>query len=113
VNAESLRRAIEYEIMGKGQQRGLTQENPNLQTFEIYMPYQMLKYYKELYYAVITVQISNAHDSKLTNQNDVMKVLYRKKALPANVDLSKLSDPGAYMNRIMQQHIENARIDSK
>lgn len=49
VSSEVLRRAIEYESSGKAQQRGLTPEEPNLQTFEIFMPKRMLQDYKDHY----------------------------------------------------------------
>ena len=38
VSSEALIKALEYETTGKAQQRGLTPDEPNLQTFEIFMP---------------------------------------------------------------------------
>lgn len=49
VSSGELRKALEYEMAGKAQERGLTSLEPNLQTFEIYMPKRMLQDYRDHY----------------------------------------------------------------
>ena len=38
ISTEKLRRSLEYEKGGKGQQRGLSPDDPDLQTYQIYLP---------------------------------------------------------------------------
>ena len=47
--AEGLIRALEFEADGRGQPRGLLASDPNLQTFEIYIPFDMRQRYERLY----------------------------------------------------------------
>lgn len=49
VSSSDLIKSLEYEMTGQAQTRGLTMEDPNLQTFEIFMPKDMLGMYKDLY----------------------------------------------------------------
>jgi hypothetical protein len=71
VTSEILRKALEYESTGKAQMRGLTNEDPNLQTYEIFMPEKMLGYYKDLYYKEINLAISNITSTKTNRFNSV------------------------------------------
>jgi hypothetical protein len=87
--------------MGKGQQRGLSAENPNLQTFEIYLPFKMLAYYRDLYFKQINNEILTTHNNKTYNQNPVQNALYRQKALPAGINMGNLEEPGVFINRMM------------
>lgn len=53
VSSSDLAKSLEYESLGQGQQRGLTADDPGLQTFEIFMPQKMLGYYRDLYFKEI------------------------------------------------------------
>ena len=46
ISAEKLRKSLKFEASGKAQIRGISPENPNLQTFEIFMPQDLMKIYK-------------------------------------------------------------------
>ena len=46
VSAERLRKSLEFEASGKAQIRGLSQEDPELQTFEIFFPPDLLRQYR-------------------------------------------------------------------
>ena len=58
--------------------RGLTNEDPNLQTYEIFMPEKMLGYYKDLYYKEINLAISNITNTKNESRFQSAVVLGRK-----------------------------------
>jgi len=49
ISAAKLKKALNYEASGKGQIRGMSDENPELQTFEIYLPPELVSRYKENY----------------------------------------------------------------
>jgi hypothetical protein len=53
VSSSDLIKSLEYEMTGQAQQRGLTSDDPNLQTFEIFMPRILLSSYREQYYREI------------------------------------------------------------
>ncbi|CDW85678.1 meckelin isoform 4 [Stylonychia lemnae] len=113
VSSENLRKSLEYEITGKAQMRGLTEESPNLQTYEIYMPRKMLIYYKDLYYKEINQEILNIMNTKTNRFNSVQQILTREKAVPSGLNVQALEDPGLFMNRLMQTYVEKVRIEPK
>jgi hypothetical protein len=53
VTSSELVKSIEFEITGQAQIRGLVPDDPNLQTFEIFMPKVLLSTYKDQYYREI------------------------------------------------------------
>ena len=71
VSSSDLINSLEFEIRGQAQTRGLTIEDPTLQTFEIFMPPLMLENYKDLYYKNISNEISNAMNNKTNRFNAV------------------------------------------
>ena len=46
ISAENLRKSLEFEASGKAQIRGISVDDPNLQTFEIFIPRSLLQDYK-------------------------------------------------------------------
>lgn len=76
-------------------------EDPNLQTFEIFMPKEMLGMYKDLYQKNIIQEISNVVNNKTNRFNEVQQVLTREKALPTGFRIDELKDSGQFMNRLM------------
>lgn len=93
--------------------RGLTNADPNLQTYEIFMPEKMLGYYKDLYYKEINLAISNITNTKTNRFNSVQQVLTREKAVPQGLDIQRLEEPGNFMNRMMQTYIEQVKTEPK
>lgn len=77
------------------------------------MPQKMLGYYKDLYFKEINQEISNALNNKTNRFNSVQQAMTREKALPANINMSKLEDPGRFMNRTMQTYIERVRLEPR
>ena len=47
VSAQSLEMALEFESTGKAHMRGMTEQLPDLQTFEIFMSQELLENYKK------------------------------------------------------------------
>lgn len=56
-----LKKALNYEISGKGQIRGLSETDPDLQTFEIYMPKEVMLKYRTEYLVKVDQAIGVAH----------------------------------------------------
>jgi hypothetical protein len=52
---------LNYEISGKGQIRGLSETDPDLQTFEIYMPKEVMLKYRTEYLVKVDQAIGVAH----------------------------------------------------
>jgi hypothetical protein len=49
ISSENLRRSLEQESRGKGQIRGLSPEDRDLQTYQIYIPLELFKHYRTDY----------------------------------------------------------------
>lgn len=113
MSSEILRKALEYEQSGKAQQRGLTSEEPNMQTFEIYMPRDMLLHYKDHYLKDVNEEILKQINDNNKRFNPVEVMLTRQKAVPKNLDLELLEDQRNYMNMIMQTYIEQVRTEPR
>jgi len=49
VSAEQLSLALEFEASGKAHMRGITETNPAMQTFEIFMAEELMRRYRQEY----------------------------------------------------------------
>jgi hypothetical protein len=99
VTSSELFKSIEFEITGQAQMRGLVPDDPNLQTFEIFMPKVLLSTYKDQYYREINQEISKQLNDKIGRYNSVQQLLTRERALPEKFNVEKLEEPGNFMNR--------------
>jgi meckelin len=99
VTSSELAKSIEFEITGQAQMRGLVPDDPNLQTFEIFMPKVLLSTYKDQYYREINQEISKQLNDKIGRYNSVQQLLTRERALPEKFNVEKLEEPGNFMNR--------------
>lgn len=113
VSSEILRKALEYEESGKAQQRGLSSEEPNMQTFEIYMPRDMLQHYKDHYLKDVNEEILKQINDNNKRFNAVEVMLTRQRAVPKNLDLELLEDQRNYINMIMQTYVEQVRTEPR
>lgn len=59
ISSEQLRKAIEFEASGQAQMRGMTEEDPDLQTFEIFIPPKLLTAYRSEYLKEVNSKISD------------------------------------------------------
>jgi Meckelin (Transmembrane protein 67) len=46
ISSEMLKMAIEFESSGKAHMRGLSEDDPDMQTFEIFIPPDLMKNYR-------------------------------------------------------------------
>jgi hypothetical protein len=113
VSSSDLIKSLEYEMTGQAQQRGLTSDDPNLQTFEIFMPKILLSSYREQYYREINQEISNQMNLKTGKYNTVQQMMTRERAIPERFSIERLEEPGNFMNKTMQTSIEKARLEPK
>ena len=98
-------------MTGQAQQRGLTSDDPHLQTFEIFMPRILLSNYRDNYYKEINQEISNQRNQQQSKMNTVQQTLTKESALPKNFSIEKVEEPGNFMNGTMQTCIEKARLE--
>lgn len=73
----------------------------------------MLVYYKDLYFKEINQEILNIMNTKTNRFNSVQQILTREKAIPKDLNIRNLEDPGTFMNRLMQTYIEKVRVEPK
>ena len=58
ISSEQLRLALEFESSGNAQMRGVVKEDPNMQTFEIFIPHELLERYKTEYWTEVQQRIN-------------------------------------------------------
>lgn len=100
-------------MAGKAQERGLTSLEPNLQTFEIYMPKRMLQDYRDHYLKDVREEILKQKNDNTKRFNAVEVMLTNQNALPKNLDLELVEDQRNFMNMIMQTYIEQVKAEPR
>lgn len=60
VSAENLELALEFEASGKAHMRGVTEQLPDLQTFEIFMAVDLMKRFRQEYLLAVNNLITNS-----------------------------------------------------
>ena len=88
--------ALEFEIAGKGEQRGLIKTEPNLQTFEVYIPHDMRVKYDQIFKMAATLEFDQKR--KFNAEGNTNKVPMIQKAIPAGVDIRTLEKRRTALN---------------
>ena len=68
ISTEKLRRSLVQEGRGQGQMRGLSQEDPDLQTYQIYIPRDLWEQYRTTYFQQLenTINETNTRNQALS-----------------------------------------------
>ena len=107
ISAEKLRKSLKFEQSGKAQIRGMTNEHPDLQTFEIFMPEHLMRKYKtELYSKYVMECEAIAKGQNVQNNAAVNAFTPTRDVIPSNLDIDKLDGERKVMNRLMQRFVE-------
>jgi meckelin len=75
ISSGKLKKALNYEQSGKGQIRGMSEENPELQTFEIYLPPDVIMRYRANYLLLVDTEIGKTHTKNENTLTAVSKIL--------------------------------------
>ena len=106
ISTEKLKKALEFEASGKAQIRGLSEANPSMQTFEIFIPRDLLKEYKLSYLQDVQTQIQKRNNENQNTFNSVQKALAKTPAIPQGLDIESLELQKRNMNKIMMKYVE-------
>lgn len=69
ISTENLRRSLEQESRGKGQIRGLSPEEPDLQTYQIYIPLKLFETYRTTYVQELNTTVNEAQQKNQALSN--------------------------------------------
>jgi meckelin len=67
ISLEQMRQNLYFESSGKAQVRGITEEDPDLQTYEIFVPEQLIRHYKQEYITDVNLRINEAQTTNTQN----------------------------------------------
>jgi len=111
-NLSDLVKFLEEEGKGKIRGRGLTEdENDDLQSYEIYLSYNMRCIYDNLYYMQTQSEITLADNAdKLHNQSRLPNLF---KHVPNSLNVQNIYVLSNYMNNQLKAKIENVASQSK
>jgi len=110
-----LKRALELESKGTVRGRGLLSNDPtNLQTFEMFLPWEFRQAYNNLYKAEITKEIyAKQAQQQINTQNYIninLKVM--NKALPNDFDYARLEGRRLVIQEHLKLYIEGVKVES-
>ena len=110
IGSEQLRKNLHHEKKGKAQRRGITDSEPDLQTFEIYFAENQYKEYRN-YLRDVENRINEAHqkNNMMRTNVDLMLGSLTQTAIPEGFDMSKLERHQIEMNNMMIHYIERVR----
>lgn len=57
ISTEKLQKALNFEAAGQANMRGISDEDPEMQTFEIFIPISLMQHYRQSYLAEVTSNI--------------------------------------------------------
>lgn len=111
ITQEQLRHNLHFEGTGKAQMRGITDEDPDLQTYEIFVPKQLIDHYKSEYIKDVTLVINEAQTSNTKNYDAVQQTFSTTPAIPKNLDMEKIDVSRKVMNRLMINYVDQVRAE--
>ena len=100
---------MEFEAAGKAQIRGMSEEKPNLQCFEIFIPEELLSKYKTEYLFNVNNAIDQTNNELMAKYNTLQKQLTAQPAIPHGLDLEELELKSRQINKVMMMYIEQVR----
>lgn len=111
VSTEMLKLALEFESSGKAHMRGISETDPELQTFEIFIPMKLMSHYRMDFMQEVEQGIQNKNTENTQLYNTVQRTLHRSPAIPVGLNLEDLEISRRVMNKIMMQYVEQVRMN--
>jgi hypothetical protein len=106
INTAKLLKALNFEAAGQATIRGISDEDPNMQTFEIFIPVTLMKHYRTSYLQEVTQNIQKKETENTQMYTAVQKSIYRSPAVSIGLNLEDLDTSRRVMNKIMQRTVE-------
>lgn len=113
ISSEMLRRSLDQEARGKGQIRGLSPDEPDLQTYQIYIPMNLFETYRRNYVQELGSAVSDAANANTALQTTSSKFFTRGDAIPKGLDIDKTETTRKIMNKLFMRCIEQVRNEPK
>lgn len=113
ISTEKLRRSLEQESRGQGQIRGLSPDNPTLQTYQVFIPIQLFEKYRTQYVNELKNSINECQSSNQALSGAASKFFSREKAIPSGLSIDKTETPRRVMNKLFMRCVEQVRGDPK
>ena len=91
----------------------MSQDDPELQTFEIFIPPDLTRRYKT---QLQSKQVQEIEAQKSRNQTltvNVSKTFSVNAAVPRNIEIEKLDTERKIMNKLMMQYVEKVRLEPR
>jgi len=107
VSLNELRDYLQREETGESRYRGLLSEEPNLQTFEIYLPVKIRQLYEVVYKQAVLNEISNFRQNISAIQNTSR--LLNLSALPKGLNIQALINQRDEMSQYFINYIAQAK----
>lgn len=111
ITQEQMRSNLYFESSGKAQMRGITDSAPDLQTFEIFVNYDLIQHYKAEYLQDVTLKITEAQTSNTQNYDRIQQTFSLDPSIPQNMDMEKLDVSRKVMNKLMINYVELVRSE--
>jgi len=89
----------------------MSDENPELQTFEIYLPPELISRYKQNYLLQVDTEIGRTHTKNENALHAESKLLALRAAVPIGLDMQILMTNKRAMNKVMIKQVEQVRAD--
>lgn len=109
ITQEEMRNNLFFESTGKAQIRGITNDDPDLQSYEIFVPVQLMNHYKREYEAEIQKSINETQTVNRINYTSLMQAFNVRPAIPQGMELDKLDLARKVMNRLMINQIDRVK----
>jgi meckelin len=87
ISQEEIRKNLYFESTGKAQMRGILNEDPDLQTYEIFIPQQLMMHYRSEYMNEVTRNINDANQQNTQYLSNVQNTFNVRPAIPKNMDV--------------------------
>lgn len=82
-----------------------------MQTFEIFIPQNLLQQYKHRYLVDVETNIQKMNNENAATANAVQKAMTNPPAIPTGLDLDSLDSQKKNMNKIMMKYVEQVRAE--
>ena len=89
ISTEKLRLALRSEEIGKGQMRGLTLDDPDLQTYKIFVSKRLIMQYKTNYMSTVNAELTNTQQKNAALTSNAVRTFSREPAIPQGFDIGK------------------------
>lgn len=111
VSAEKLRLNIVNEKQGKATIRGIHPSYADAQTFEIFLPDQIIDSYRKNFLTPVINDIDKSIRLKHVNYNALQRTISNNPAIPENINMTELDQTKELMNKIMKKYIDQVRAE--